>query len=103
MYKFYPSLTSSTSARTLALGLSTGSHGDGLLSSRLIQLVRGCADFAGSTVPVVDHLESEHSVEDEARDEAVKDELVVDFLESREDARKRAEEVVEDLEVEESI
>lgn len=103
VYKFYPSLTSSASARALALGLSTGSHGDSLFSSRLVQLVRGSADFAGSTVPVVDHLESEHGVEDEARDEAVKDELVVDFLEGREDARKRTEKVVEDLGVEESV
>lgn len=63
---FIQALTSSASARALALVLSTGSHGDSLLSSRLIQLVRGSADFAGSAVPVVDHLESEHGVEDEA-------------------------------------
>lgn len=103
MYKFYPKLTSSAGARALALGLCTGSHGDSLVSSRLIQLVRWSTDFAGSTVPVVDHLESEHGVEDEARDEAVEDELVIDFLEGREDAGKRAEEVVEDLEVGESV
>jgi hypothetical protein len=98
VYKHYHNLTSSASAGALALGLSTCSHGDGLFSSRLVQLVRGSTDFAGSAVPVVDHLESENGIEDEARDEAVKDELVVDFLKGCEDTRKGAEEVVEDLE-----
>jgi hypothetical protein len=60
--------------------------------------VRGSTDFAGSAVPVVDHLESEDCIEDEARDKAVKDELVVDFLEGCENTREGTEEVVEDLE-----
>lgn len=59
-------LTSSASTGALALGLSTGGHGDSLLSSRLIQLVRRSADFAGSAVPVVDHLKGEHGIQDEA-------------------------------------
>jgi len=86
VYKYCPNLTSSASARALALGLSTGGHSNSLSSSRLVQLVRRSTDFAGSAVPVVDHLESENGVEDEARDETVEDELVVDFLEGREDA-----------------
>jgi hypothetical protein len=49
--------------------------------------VRGSTGFAGSTVPVVDHLESEDGIEDEAGNEAVKDELVVDLLEGCEDTR----------------
>lgn len=59
-------LTSSASTGALALGLSTGGHGDSLLFSRLIQLVRRSADFAGSAVPVVNHLEGEHGIQDEA-------------------------------------
>jgi len=98
VYKYCANLPPSASAGALALGLSTGGHGDGLFSSRLVQLVRRSADFAGSAVPVVDHLESENGVEDEARDKTVEDELVVDFLEGREDTREGAEEVVEDLE-----
>jgi hypothetical protein len=59
--------------------------------------VRGSTDFARSAVPVVDHLECENGVEDETRNEAVKDELVVNFLEGCENTREGAEEVVEDL------
>jgi hypothetical protein len=103
VFKCYPDLTSSASARALALGLSTASHGDSLFSSRLVQLVRRSTDFAGSTVPVVDHLESENGIEDEAGNEAVKDKLVVDFLEGCEDAREGTEEVVEDLEAAKSV
>lgn len=65
--------------------------------------MRRSTDFAGSAVPVVDHLKSENGVEDEARNEAVEDELVVDFLEGRKDAREGAEEVVEDLEAATSV
>ena len=49
------------------------------------------------TVPVVDHLQSKDSVKCETCNEAVENELVIDFLEGGEDAGKRAEEVVEDL------
>ena len=100
---YYPNLTSSASAGAFALGLSTGSHGNSLFSSRLVQLVRRSTDFAGSAVPVVDHLKSQNGVEDEARDEAVEDKLVVDFLKSCEDAREGTEEVVEDLKAVESV
>lgn len=103
VYNYDPTLTSSASARTLAFRLSTGSHGNSFFSSRLVQLVRRSTDFAGSAVPVVDHLESENSVENKARDEAVEDELVVDFLEGCEDAREGTEEVVEDLEAAKSV
>lgn len=48
-------------------------------------------------VPVVQHLDGEDQVEDEASNESVKDEWVVNFLNSCEDARKRASKVVEDL------
>jgi hypothetical protein len=99
----YPNLTSSASARAFALGLSTASHGDSFFPSRLVQLVRGGTDFAGSTVPIVDHLESENGIEDEAGNEAVKDKLVVDFLEGCEDAREGTEEVVENLEAAKSV
>lgn len=51
----------------------------------------------GRGVPVVDHLEGKDRVEDEARNEAVQDQLVVDLLESGEDARQGTGEVVEDL------
>ena len=94
----YPYLTSSASAGTLALGLGACSHCNSLLSSRLVQPVRRSADLARGAVPIVDHLEGEDGIEDEARDEAVEDELVVDFLEGCEDTGEGAEEVVEDLE-----
>lgn len=48
-------------------------------------------------VPVVQHLGGEDHVEGEAGNETVKDQLVVDFLESSEDAREGTGEVVEDL------
>ena len=40
----------------------------------------------GWSFPVVQHLQGENAVEGEPDDEAVQDELVVDFLEGREDA-----------------
>ena len=55
--------------------------------------------LAGGAIPIVDHLRSQDRVEGEAGDEAVQDELVVDFLQGREDARQRADEVVEDLQI----
>lgn len=48
-------------------------------------------------VPVVDHLQRQDGVEREASNEPVQDELVVHLLQGREDARERAEEVVEHL------
>lgn len=48
-------------------------------------------------VPVPQHLRRENKVQEGAADEAVQNQRVVDFGESREDARERAEEVVEDL------
>lgn len=48
-------------------------------------------------VPVVQHLGREDHVESEASDEAVEDELVVNFLEGGEYAGKGASEVIEDL------
>jgi len=51
----------------------------------------------GGSVPVEDHLESKDGVEDEARDESVKNELVVDLLEGCEDSGQRSGKVVEDL------
>ena len=65
------------------------------LSFRLELRLRRSA--ALRAVPVVDHLRSYNGIEGEARDEAVKDELVRNFLQSGEDARQRSEEVVEDL------
>lgn len=48
-------------------------------------------------VPVVDHLGSEDGVEREASDEAVEEDLVVDFLEGGEDTGEGPDEVVEHL------
>lgn len=48
-------------------------------------------------VPIVNHLDREHKVEDEASHKSVKNEWVVNFLDSCEDAGKRSGEVVEDL------
>lgn len=53
--------------------------------------------LAGGAVPIVDHLRGKNGVQDKSADEAVQNELVVDFLECGEDARERAEQVVEDL------
>jgi hypothetical protein len=103
VYNDYPNLTSSASARAFAFRLSTGSHGDSLFSSRLVQLVRRSTEFAGSAIPVVHHLQSENGVEDEAGNEAVEDELVVDFLKGCEDTREGTEEIVEDLEGAKSV
>ena len=48
-------------------------------------------------IPVVDHLRSQDQVERKASDESVKNQFVLDFLKSGEDAGERAEKVVEDL------
>lgn len=61
-----------------------------------MELVGRCL-LAGRAVPVVYHLCGEDCVQNEPRDEAIENELVVDFLKGGEDARERAEEVVEDL------
>lgn len=91
-------LTTSASGRAL-LGSSSG-RGRGCQNSRLgcnrgsrllaLGLLRG-------SVPVEDHLESKDGVEDEAGDESVEDELVVNFLEGCEDSRQRTGQVVKDL------
>lgn len=48
-------------------------------------------------VPVVQHLRSKDDIKREAGDESVENELVVDLLESSEDARQGSDEIVEDL------
>ena len=48
-------------------------------------------------VPVDDHLQGENEVEHKAREEAVQDEVVGDFLHGGEDAGDGSEEVGEDL------
>ena len=48
-------------------------------------------------LPIIDHLSSKNSIEDKRRDESGKNCSVVDFLESGEDSRKGAEEVIEHL------
>lgn len=63
----------------------------GLAASGLLLLLRRWA------VPVVQHLGREDHVESEASDEAVEDELVVNFLEGGEDAGEGASKVIEDL------
>lgn len=61
-----------------------------------------CRDFdwcgRRRRVPVVQHLECDDHIEREPGHEAIKDELVVDFLERGEDASERAGKVAEDLE-----
>lgn len=96
--KGYDHLTTSASGRAL-LGSSSG-RGRGCQNSRLgrnggnrllaLGLLRG-------GVPVEDHLESKDGVEDEAGDESIENELVVDLLEGCEDSGQRTSEVVEDL------
>lgn len=49
------------------------------------------------SVPVVNHLQGKDRVEREARNEAVQNQLVVNLLERRKDARQGPGEVVEDL------
>lgn len=56
----------------------------------------GCVLARGS-VPVDEHLQREDDVQDQASDEAVQNDFVVDFGESCEDSRKGTEEVGEDL------
>lgn len=51
----------------------------------------------GRGIPVPKHLSGEDDVEGESSDESVQNELVVDFLESGEDARQGTGEIVEDL------
>lgn len=85
--------------RRLALGTWTGLWRCRLLGRLLtlwLHLVRG-GELARGSVPVVQHLRGEHSIERKARDEAVQDELVVNFLQGSEDARERPGEVVEYL------
>lgn len=48
-------------------------------------------------VPVVDHLQSQNQVEHEACHNAVEDDFVIDFLESRVDPRERSNEIIEHL------
>jgi hypothetical protein len=53
----------------------------------------------GRALPVVDHLDRQDEVQDETCNEAIENEVVVDFLQGSEDARQGASEVVEDLNV----
>ena len=55
------------------------------------------AGLRGRRIPVEDHLRGKDEVKGEASDEAVQDELVVDFLQGGEDAGEGAGEVIEDL------
>lgn len=48
-------------------------------------------------IPVIDHLDSEHKVEDEASYESVEDERIIHLLDGCENAGKRSGKVVEDL------
>ena len=92
------------SSRRLCLSRLRGiSHRlfDVALSSRR-ELVL-CSLLAGRRIPVKNHLQREDSVESEPSDEAVEDDFVGDFLQGCEDAREGAEEVGEDLCLEESL
>ena len=69
--------------------------GGGLgLNGNLLALALG---FLRRRIPVVDHLEREDCVQEEARDEAVENKLVIDLLQCGEDSRQRSGKVVEDL------
>jgi len=94
-----------TRARTLACDICVGwgrSAGDSachflaIPRNRLLQLL-ALGVLRGWRIPVVYDLEEENEVQRKACDESVEDERVVDFLERGEDARKGAEEVVDDL------
>lgn len=91
------SLTASSGSGCLRarLGRHPEAFGDrarlrSLSCARLARL--GCG-----AVPIVQHLSGKNDVEAKAGDEAVENELVVDLLESCEDAREGTGEVVEDL------
>lgn len=51
-------------------------------------------------VPVVDHLQSQDSIQSSTSNESVQDQLIVHLLQSCENSRERADEVVEDLDPE---
>lgn len=90
-------LAASSSGRALLGHSSRGcARGKGGLDGILGELELALGLF-GRGVPVVDHLESKNGVEGETGDKSIKDELVVDLLEGREDTGERASEVVEDL------
>ena len=73
--------------REVCAAAHAATHANCLLS-RLLELVSRSGLLAWRAVPVVDHLRSQNGIEHEARYEAVKDEFVVYFLQSREDARQ---------------
>jgi len=60
------------------------------------ELVLGCV-LARGRVPVDHHLQGEDDVQHQAGEETIEDDGVVDFGEGGEDSRERAEEVGEDL------
>lgn len=87
-------LTAASGGRGATLGRGRASLGrrsrDGSNLALALGLLRG-------GVPVVDHLHRENSVQSEASDKSVENQLVVNLLESGEDARKGSGEVVEHL------
>lgn len=96
-----------TASRTRALASNTGvrRHSAARDSAHSFLCIRrnrplqflGFGSLGCWRVPVVNDLEEEDGIEAEASNEAVQNEWVVDFLQRGKDARKRSEEVVDDL------
>lgn len=87
-------LTAASGGGGAALRRRRASLGRRSLNGSNLALALG---LLGGSVPVVDHLHSENGIQGEASDESVKDQLVVNLLESSKDAREGSGEVVENL------
>lgn len=87
-------LTAASGGRGTTLGRRRASLGRQSLDGSNLALALG---LLRGRVPVIDHLHGQNSVQSEASDEPVEDQLVVNLLESGEDARKGSGEVVENL------
>lgn len=80
----------------LSLGRSSGRARSGSNRDLLLLLaLRLCR----RRIPVVDHLSRENSIEHEASNEPIEDQLVINLLQRCEDSREGASEVVEDLRI----
>ena len=87
-------LTAASCARGAALGGRGGSLCRRCLNRQSLALALG---LLRRGVPVVHHLQCKNSVQSKTGNESVENQLVINLLESSEDARKRSGEVVEDL------
>jgi hypothetical protein len=98
-------LSPASCARTLARNI--GIRGSSSARHSACHLLAVCCNrffeidrlstLRGRGVPVVYHLQEEDEIQREARNEAVQNERVINFLKRGEDARERAEEVVDNL------